>query len=280
MKLTEQIKTAFSKILDEATGGKSKDFIEKAKQLFEEGQVAMTEMKQKDGTVLKIEGEMKEGAKVMQVDAANGEVPATDGDHELEDGTIISVKDGMIAGVTAPIAQNKFIDYLSSEKYLNKEIFADGKDYPFDECIANAMKEYGDEETAKKVCAAIKNRTVAHAIENKFAADPKSAIALIAEGIKNNPLYAYALSVLSCKDCGSKDNTNEEELRKELELMKSDNEKLTTSFAAQKKELREMKEVSKKMLDVFSKLEETPIEEDKKINQLTFKRANNLRTTN
>lgn len=29
-------------------------------------------------------------------------------------------------------------------------------DYPWDECIADQMERYGDEETAKKVCGAIK----------------------------------------------------------------------------------------------------------------------------
>lgn len=30
------------------------------------------------------------------------------------------------------------------------------KDYPWEECIADQMERYGDEETAKKVCGAIK----------------------------------------------------------------------------------------------------------------------------
>jgi hypothetical protein len=32
--------------------------------------------------------------------------------------------------------------------------------YSWDQCIADQMKEYGNKETAAKVCAAIKNRTV------------------------------------------------------------------------------------------------------------------------
>ena len=32
--------------------------------------------------------------------------------------------------------------------------------YSWNECIADQMKEYGNKETAAKVCAAIKNRTV------------------------------------------------------------------------------------------------------------------------
>jgi len=56
--------------------------------------------KLKDGTVLKIEGDMlAEGAKVVVI-TADAELPAPDGTHELEDGTKIETKDGIIAVVT------------------------------------------------------------------------------------------------------------------------------------------------------------------------------------
>jgi len=37
-----------------------------------------------------------------------------------------------------------------------KEVVEEMKDYPWDECIADQTARYGDEETAKKVCGAIK----------------------------------------------------------------------------------------------------------------------------
>jgi hypothetical protein len=55
-----------------------------------------------DGTVLKIEGDsVAEGAKVVVV-TADAEVPAPDGIHELEDGSKIETKDGVIAYVEMP----------------------------------------------------------------------------------------------------------------------------------------------------------------------------------
>lgn len=52
-----------------------------------------------DGTVVKVEGEvLAEGAKVLVV-TEQGEIPAPDGVHELEDGTKIETKDGIIAYV-------------------------------------------------------------------------------------------------------------------------------------------------------------------------------------
>ena len=38
----------------------------------------------------------------------------------------------------------------------NKPAVEEMKDYPWDECLADQMERYGDEETAKKVCGAIK----------------------------------------------------------------------------------------------------------------------------
>ena len=42
--------------------------------------------------------------------------------------------------------------------------------YPWDECIADQMAEYGNEETANKICAAIKNRTIANSVIPKARA--------------------------------------------------------------------------------------------------------------
>lgn len=36
--------------------------------------------------------------------------------------------------------------------------------YPWDTCIADMVKEYGNKETAQKVCAAIKNRTISYSV--------------------------------------------------------------------------------------------------------------------
>lgn len=39
---------------------------------------------------------------------------------------------------------------------INKSEPTEMKDYPWEECIADQMERYGDEETAAKVCGAIK----------------------------------------------------------------------------------------------------------------------------
>lgn len=66
-----------------------------------------------DGTVVKVEGDsLVEGAKVVVV-TADAEIVAPDGVHELEDGTKIETKDGIIARVEEAVASdmgNKMID--------------------------------------------------------------------------------------------------------------------------------------------------------------------------
>jgi hypothetical protein len=57
-----------------------------------------------DGTAIKVEGDaLAEGAKVVIV-TAEGEIPAPDGVHELEDGTKVETKDGIIAKVEEVVA--------------------------------------------------------------------------------------------------------------------------------------------------------------------------------
>jgi hypothetical protein len=58
-----------------------------------------------DGTAIKVSGEgLVEGAKVTVV-TAEGEIPAPDGVHELEDGTKVETKDGIIAKIEEVVAK-------------------------------------------------------------------------------------------------------------------------------------------------------------------------------
>jgi hypothetical protein len=66
--------------------------INSVKELFLDAKLA-------DGTVVKVDGDaLLEGAKVLVV-TADAEIPAPDGVHELEDGTKIETKDGVISKV-------------------------------------------------------------------------------------------------------------------------------------------------------------------------------------
>lgn len=64
--------------------------------------------------------------------------------------------------------------------------------FPWDECMTKMMKQYGDEDTAKKVCAAIKNRSAATMVSLGLAKTMGEAATLIGRKMKEDPLYAYA----------------------------------------------------------------------------------------
>jgi hypothetical protein len=60
-----------------------------------------------DGTVVKVEGDgLVEGAKVVVV-TEEAEIPAPDGVHELEDGTKIETKDGIISKIEEAMAEGE-----------------------------------------------------------------------------------------------------------------------------------------------------------------------------
>ena len=60
-----------------------------------------------DGTVVKVEGDsLVEGAKVVVV-TPDAEIPAPDGVHELEDGTKLETKDGIIAKIEEVVGEEE-----------------------------------------------------------------------------------------------------------------------------------------------------------------------------
>jgi len=60
-----------------------------------------------DGTVIKVEGDsLVEGAKVIVV-TPDAEIPAPDGVHELEDGTKVETKEGIIAKIEEVVSEDE-----------------------------------------------------------------------------------------------------------------------------------------------------------------------------
>jgi preprotein translocase subunit YajC len=74
--------------------------IETVKEIFLDAKLA-------DGTVIKVEGDsLVEGAKVIVV-TPDAEIPAPDGVHELEDGTKVETKDGIIAKIEEVVSEGE-----------------------------------------------------------------------------------------------------------------------------------------------------------------------------
>jgi preprotein translocase subunit YajC len=74
--------------------------IKTVKEIFMDAKLA-------DGTVIKVEGDsLVEGAKVIVV-TPDAEIPAPDGVHELEDGTKVETKEGIIAKIEEVVSEDE-----------------------------------------------------------------------------------------------------------------------------------------------------------------------------
>jgi hypothetical protein len=74
-----------------------------------------------DGTAIKVSGEgLVEGAKVVVV-TEEGEIPAPDGVHELEDGTKVETKEGVIAKIEEAVAEAPEMEAPEVEIEVSKE---------------------------------------------------------------------------------------------------------------------------------------------------------------
>jgi hypothetical protein len=67
----------------------------------EEKSVAFETAMLKDGTIVKWEGELSVGTIVM-VETAEGDIPAPDATHEIEDGTLVTTLDGVVTEIVKP----------------------------------------------------------------------------------------------------------------------------------------------------------------------------------
>lgn len=107
--------------------------------------VTLSEVKTKDGKIISYEGELVEGTMVNVMDEATGlPIPAPNGSHELEDGTIITTEEGIVksvkkveapAAVPAPSIE-EMKTQLSAHK---KEIESD-----YETKLSTQKKEFND----------------------------------------------------------------------------------------------------------------------------------------
>lgn len=79
-------------------------------------QQIFVDAKLEDGTQIRVEGDsLVEGAKVVVV-TEEGELPAPDGVHTLEDGTKVETKEGVIAMIEEKVAEEQMEDVPMEEK--------------------------------------------------------------------------------------------------------------------------------------------------------------------
>lgn len=153
-----------------------------------------------DGTILRMEGEGEIVGRRLKKVGYDGTLSAiADGEYETKGGKVIQVIGGAIEGVQSVSDNNK-----------RKTGFADGMDW--DKCMEEQLTQYGDEDTAKKVCGAIK----AGAMSAMFAqATDKSGTVLSAPDFKMGEEVKVVMgdgSMVRAKDQGYDIKVGEEEM--------------------------------------------------------------------
>jgi hypothetical protein len=73
-------------------------------------------------------------------------------------------------------------------------------DYPWDQCISDMKAQGYDDDSAARACAAIKNRTVSHAMEFYGLKTQKEAIDYVLKKCKEDKLFAYELDKFTSKE--------------------------------------------------------------------------------
>ena len=110
--IQEKLKVQFNAALTAEEKQALKDYHTKMELELNPPAPKLMEAKTKEGVTVSYEGELKEGTPLTVV-TPEGSMPAPDGDHELEDGTIVSVASGLVTAV-------KKVDTPSPEEEMKK----------------------------------------------------------------------------------------------------------------------------------------------------------------
>ena len=122
----------------------------------EAADVKLMEVTTVDGVMLEIDGEELMVGSVVKVKNSDGTYSdAPDGEHTLQDGTVIVTLNSAISEIRPAAEVNLPVEEAKVEEKMEEAPVELAK-YPWDECMADQMARYNDEEIAAKVCGAIK----------------------------------------------------------------------------------------------------------------------------
>ena len=141
--------------------------IKSVKEIFVDAKLA-------DGTVIKVEGDsLVEGAKVVVV-TEDAEVPAPDGVHELEDGSKVETKDGVIVKVEEAMVEELPKEGDNAEGPDVEAPATEGKPVPEVEVELMSLLKDFIEKCSEKMGALEKKM---ESVENQFSAFKKEPAA-------------------------------------------------------------------------------------------------------
>ena len=103
-----------------------------------------------------------------------------------------------------------------------KNFIEDKAEYDWDKCISDMKEEGYSEESANKICAAIKNRSVKHSLDKGLAKSISEAVTNIATKVEKDELYSYILNKIS--EVNKMVDKQDDEKPKEQEKPKEEDE--------------------------------------------------------
>lgn len=222
---------------------KEKEEEDIADENMSEVELEFGDVKLVDGTVLRMEGEGEIVGRRLKKVGYDGTLSAiADGQYETVGGQVLQIVGGAIEGVQS-VADNA----------KRKTGFAD---YPWDQCMEDQMKQYGDEEIAKKVCGAIKAGNMS---EGFAVAKEKGGLLLTA------PKFEMGDMVEVIKDDGTKVRAKDQGYdikigEKEMTIMVTDG-KISDIMEVRKGEgpedinMSQIEAIANVFADAFKKLE-------------------------
>lgn len=135
---------------------------------FKLGAHKFAEAKLKDGTIVQYEGELNAGTALNVIDAGGQVSPAPNGAHELEDGTIVTVAEGIVTDIKKPEAEVE-VEVEAAKPILMAEVEAK---------IAEALSAQTKENSDLKTKLAAQDELIKSMFEvvEKLAAQPEGEV--------------------------------------------------------------------------------------------------------
>lgn len=152
------------------------------------GEQQFEQAKLADGTVVVWEGELGTGTALFVIDEAGTQQAAPDGEHTLEDGTIVTTAGGLVVTVTPKEQEEEEVEIeVEAAKEEKKDEMAGEMEMMIQKlaeevaALKTKIEEMGKKEAMSSEEVEAKVSEVKNELENKFAAIKETVEAIAAE---------------------------------------------------------------------------------------------------
>ena len=152
------------------------------------GEQQFKQAKLADGTVVVWEGELGTGTALFVIDEAGTQQAAPDGEHTLEDGTIVTTAGGLVVTVTPKEQEEEEVEIeVEAAKEEKKDEMAGEMEMMLEKlaekvaALETKIEEMGKKEAMSSEEVDAKVSEVKNELENKFAAIKETVEAIAAE---------------------------------------------------------------------------------------------------